>query len=65
MMQVGISIARTLTLDSNWQAFTASLSKNAPYIVSTVLWVYWYGPAEHGFCKWQSDYLIGSFKVWG
>lgn len=38
---VGISLARTLTLDSNWQAFTASFSKNAPYIVSTVLWVYW------------------------
>lgn len=38
---VGISLARTLTLDGTWQAFTASFSKNAPYIVSTVLWVYW------------------------
>lgn len=38
---VGITLARTLTLDQNWQAFTASFWKNAPYIVSTVLWVYW------------------------
>lgn len=38
---VGISLARMLTLDGTWQSFAGSFSRNAPYIVSTVLWVYW------------------------
>ncbi|XP_072970883.1 uncharacterized protein [Typha angustifolia] len=37
---VGISLARTLSLES-WQSLTNSFSANASYIVSTVLWVYW------------------------
>ncbi|KAH9784850.1 transmembrane protein [Citrus sinensis] len=38
---VSISLARLLTLDGTWQSFAESFSRNAPYIVSTVLWVYW------------------------
>ncbi|XP_061353509.1 uncharacterized protein LOC133298260 [Gastrolobium bilobum] len=38
---VGISIARLLYLDGTWQSFAESFSRNASYIVSTVLWVYW------------------------
>ncbi|KAJ6843026.1 uncharacterized protein M6B38_299775 [Iris pallida] len=38
---VGISLARTLTLNGNWQSFASSFSRNSPYIISTVLWVYW------------------------
>lgn len=38
---VGISLARRLCLDGTWPSFAESFSRNAPYIVSTVLWVYW------------------------
>lgn len=38
---VGISLARKLCLDGTWQSFAESFSRSAPYIVSTVLWVYW------------------------
>ncbi|XP_071697579.1 uncharacterized protein [Rutidosis leptorrhynchoides] len=38
---VGISIARLLTLDGTRQSFVESFSRNAPHILSTVLWVYW------------------------
>ncbi|XP_044503544.1 uncharacterized protein LOC123224082 isoform X2 [Mangifera indica] len=38
---VGISLARLLTLDGTWKSFVESFSRNAPYIISTVLWVYW------------------------
>ncbi|KZV22970.1 hypothetical protein F511_33803 [Dorcoceras hygrometricum] len=38
---VGISLARLLSLDGTWKSFVGSLSRNAPYIISTVLWVYW------------------------
>ncbi|KAF3435975.1 hypothetical protein FNV43_RR23067 [Rhamnella rubrinervis] len=38
---VGISIARMLTLDGTWQSFADSFYRNAPYIISTILWVYW------------------------
>ncbi|CAN1140992.1 hypothetical protein LINPERHAP1_LOCUS15705 [Linum perenne] len=38
---VGISLSRMLSFDGTWQSFAASLSKNAPYIMSTVMWVYW------------------------
>lgn len=38
---VGISLARNLTLDGSWQSLVESFSRRAPYIVSTVLWVYW------------------------
>ncbi|CAK8541570.1 unnamed protein product [Lathyrus sativus] len=38
---VGTSIARLLSLDGTWQSFAESFSRNAPYIISTVLWVYW------------------------
>ncbi|KAJ0054604.1 hypothetical protein Pint_01553 [Pistacia integerrima] len=38
---VGISLARLLTLDGTWQSFVESFSRNSPYILSTVLWVYW------------------------
>ncbi|WJX81725.1 hypothetical protein P8452_64572 [Trifolium repens] len=38
---VGTSIARLLILDGTWQSFAESFSRNAPYIISTVLWVYW------------------------
>ncbi|KAL8546661.1 hypothetical protein ACS0TY_006401 [Phlomoides rotata] len=38
---VGISLARLLSLDGTWQSLVDSFSRNAPYIISTVLWVYW------------------------
>ncbi|XP_021763461.1 uncharacterized protein LOC110728126 [Chenopodium quinoa] len=38
---VGITLARKLCLDGTWQSFAASFSSNSPYIISTVLWVYW------------------------
>ncbi|KAJ8436087.1 hypothetical protein Cgig2_011909 [Carnegiea gigantea] len=38
---VGITLARRLCLDGTWQSLAESFSKNAPYIISTVLWVYW------------------------
>lgn len=38
---VGTSIARLLSLDGTWQSFAESFSRNAPYIISTILWVYW------------------------
>ncbi|XP_004514281.1 uncharacterized protein [Cicer arietinum] len=38
---VGTSIARLLSLDGTWQSFVESFSRNASYIISTVLWVYW------------------------
>ncbi|TYI13440.1 hypothetical protein ES332_A08G058800v1 [Gossypium tomentosum] len=38
---VGITLARLLSLDGTWHSFVESLSRNAPYIISTVLWVYW------------------------
>ncbi|CAN6246890.1 unnamed protein product [Urochloa humidicola] len=37
----GISLARSLSLDGTWQSLVTSFSANAPYIVSTVLWIYW------------------------
>ncbi|XP_072147736.1 uncharacterized protein [Setaria viridis] len=37
----GISLSRTLSLDGTWQSLVNSFSANAPYIVSTVLWIYW------------------------
>ncbi|CAN6830241.1 unnamed protein product [Brassica oleracea var. botrytis] len=38
---IGITLARMLTLDGTWQSFAESFSRNAPYIMSTVSWVYW------------------------
>ncbi|XP_027093498.2 uncharacterized protein LOC113755741 isoform X3 [Coffea eugenioides] len=38
---VGITLARMLSLDGTWHSFLDSFSRNAHYIVSTVLWVYW------------------------
>ncbi|XP_022758669.1 uncharacterized protein LOC111305408 [Durio zibethinus] len=38
---VGITLARMLSLDGTWHSFVESLSRNAPYMISTVLWVYW------------------------
>ncbi|XP_073263498.1 uncharacterized protein [Populus alba] len=38
---VGITLSRMLSLDGTWQSFAGSFSRNAPYIISTVLWVYW------------------------
>ncbi|KAK9281065.1 hypothetical protein L1049_003958 [Liquidambar formosana] len=38
---VGISLAQLLSLDGTWQSFAESFSRNAPYILSTILWVYW------------------------
>ncbi|XP_010241369.1 PREDICTED: uncharacterized protein LOC104585994 isoform X2 [Nelumbo nucifera] len=40
-LNVGISLARMLSLDGTWKSFAESFSRNAPYIISTVLWVYW------------------------
>lgn len=37
----GISLGRTLCLDGTWQSLVNSFSANAPYIASTVLWIYW------------------------
>ncbi|XP_041992668.1 uncharacterized protein LOC121743422 [Salvia splendens] len=38
---VGVTLARLLCLDGTWQSLVDSFSRNAPYILSTVLWVYW------------------------
>ncbi|KAL3725125.1 hypothetical protein ACJRO7_030183 [Eucalyptus globulus] len=38
---VGITLSRMLSLDGTWQLFAESFSRNAPYILSTVMWVYW------------------------
>ncbi|KAL3850406.1 hypothetical protein ACJIZ3_012288 [Penstemon smallii] len=38
---VGISLARLLYLDGTRQSLINSISKNAPYMISTVVWVYW------------------------
>ncbi|KAH6784940.1 transmembrane protein [Perilla frutescens var. hirtella] len=38
---VGVTLARLLSLDGTWQSLVDSFSRNAPYILSTVLWVYW------------------------
>ncbi|KAM4070626.1 hypothetical protein ACB094_12G179200 [Castanea mollissima] len=38
---VGITLARMLTLDGTWHSFAESFSRNATYIISTILWVYW------------------------
>ncbi|CDP03878.1 unnamed protein product [Coffea canephora] len=38
---VGITLARMLSLDGTWHSFLDSFSRNARYIVSMVLWVYW------------------------
>ena len=31
-MQVGITLARMLTLDGTWRSFAESFSRNAPYL---------------------------------
>ncbi|KAF5726590.1 hypothetical protein HS088_TW22G00270 [Tripterygium wilfordii] len=41
IIQVGITLARMLSLDGTWHSFVDSLSRNASYIISTVFWVYW------------------------
>ncbi|XP_021651826.2 uncharacterized protein LOC110643675 isoform X2 [Hevea brasiliensis] len=38
---VGITLSRMLSVDGTWQSFVESFSRNAPYIMSTVFWVYW------------------------
>ncbi|KAK6940533.1 hypothetical protein RJ641_030064 [Dillenia turbinata] len=38
---VGMSLARMLSLDGAWQSFADSFSRNAPYMLSTIVWVYW------------------------
>ncbi|GAB2282004.1 hypothetical protein Dimus_016567 [Dionaea muscipula] len=38
---VGVTIGRLLSLDGTWHSFSQSFTANAPYIVSTVMWVYW------------------------
>ncbi|KAG8640354.1 hypothetical protein MANES_13G047600v8 [Manihot esculenta] len=38
---VGITLSRLLSVDGTWQSFVESFSRNAPYIMSTVFWVYW------------------------
>ncbi|GKV00660.1 hypothetical protein SLEP1_g13322 [Rubroshorea leprosula] len=38
---VGISLARMLSLGGTWHLLVESLLRNAPHILSTVLWVYW------------------------
>ncbi|KAI3450863.1 hypothetical protein Pfo_007528 [Paulownia fortunei] len=38
---VGISLARLLSLDGTWQYLFDSFSRNASYMISTVVWVYW------------------------
>lgn len=43
-LQVGTSLGRCLTWDQTREVLVSSLSANASYITSTVLWVYWYGP---------------------
>ncbi|XP_048131718.1 uncharacterized protein LOC115753391 isoform X2 [Rhodamnia argentea] len=38
---IGITLSRMLSLDGTWQLFVESFSRNFPYILSTVMWVYW------------------------
>ncbi|XP_022849036.1 uncharacterized protein LOC111371344 [Olea europaea var. sylvestris] len=38
---VGITLARMLSLDGTCQSLVHSFSRNAPYILSTIVWVYW------------------------
>ncbi|KAL2470665.1 hypothetical protein Adt_38801 [Abeliophyllum distichum] len=38
---VGITLARMLSLDGMWQSLVDSFSRNAPYVLSTIVWVYW------------------------
>ncbi|XP_057809244.1 uncharacterized protein LOC131023691 [Salvia miltiorrhiza] len=38
---VGVTLARLICLDGTWKSLVDSFSRNAPYIFSTVLWVYW------------------------
>ncbi|KAF8014798.1 hypothetical protein BT93_H0559 [Corymbia citriodora subsp. variegata] len=38
---VGITLSRMLSLNGTWQSFAESFLRNAPYILSTVMWVYW------------------------
>ncbi|XP_030454705.1 uncharacterized protein LOC115676006 [Syzygium oleosum] len=38
---VGITLSRMLSLDGTWQSFAESFSRNTPFILSTVMWVYW------------------------
>ncbi|KAL7116250.1 hypothetical protein ACP275_04G230800 [Erythranthe tilingii] len=38
---VGISLARLLSLGGTRQSLVDSFSRNAPYMISTVVWVYW------------------------
>ncbi|KAL8058037.1 hypothetical protein ABFX02_04G222500 [Erythranthe guttata] len=38
---VGISLARLLSLGGTRQSLVDSFSRNAPYMISTVMWVYW------------------------
>ncbi|PON60805.1 DedA family [Trema orientale] len=38
---VGVSLARMLSLDGTWRSLAESFSRNAGYITSTILWVYW------------------------
>ncbi|GMH30933.1 hypothetical protein Nepgr_032776 [Nepenthes gracilis] len=38
---VGITLSRMLSLDGTWQSFAQSFSRNASFIISTVLWIYW------------------------
>ncbi|XP_047940679.1 uncharacterized protein LOC125188007 [Salvia hispanica] len=38
---VGVTLARLLCLDGTWHSLVDSFSRNAPYILTTVLWVYW------------------------
>ncbi|KAF2284508.1 hypothetical protein GH714_025922 [Hevea brasiliensis] len=35
---VGINLSRMLSVDGTWQSFVDSFSRNAPYVMSTVLW---------------------------
>ncbi|KAL3633329.1 hypothetical protein CASFOL_022856 [Castilleja foliolosa] len=41
LLMVGISLAQLLTLNGTWPSLVDSLSKNAPYMISTIVWVYW------------------------
>ncbi|KAK9138211.1 hypothetical protein Sjap_008805 [Stephania japonica] len=38
---VGTSIGRLLAWDGSWTSFMESFSRNASYIITTALWVYW------------------------
>jgi len=57
-LQVGTSLGRCLTWDKTREVLVSSLSANASYITSTVLWVYWYGPRGP-----QNNYLHFSWKI--